>query len=187
MSASKARCAKAATGFARGTRTNATAGFSLLEALIALGIAAVCLVAIFDLQRQLVEGQRRYEAAAARAEMRRNALTMLRDVVPGTTTSGQLTAPPGLTVSWTATPISDQKINNAFPTGTGNFSVQLYRVQAQVLDGRGRRVDQFTIERLGWVVRQTTTASGAARSASTTPGGRGGAGRPGRGIGPAAR
>ena len=60
-------------------------GFSLLEALIALAIAAMAFAAIFELQHQLVDGQRRYEAAIAKADVKKNALVLIEDINPDET------------------------------------------------------------------------------------------------------
>ena len=44
------------------------AGFSLIEALVALIIAAMALAGVLELQRQLADGQQRYEPAPVVAE-----------------------------------------------------------------------------------------------------------------------
>jgi prepilin-type N-terminal cleavage/methylation domain-containing protein len=142
------------------------AGFSLLEALIALAIAAVCLAPIFDLLHQLVDGQRRHEQTLQRAQIERNALVLLRDVNPTATPQGQVQLAPDLTVSWQATAIGDAKINSGFPapaqppgrggapapvTGAGgNYTVQLYRLDTTVMRGSTPVVPSFSVEHLGW-------------------------------------
>ena len=79
------------------------AGFTLLEALVALAIAALCLIPLMSLQRTYIDGQRRHEAALKRTEIQRNALTLLREVNPTDEPEGERLLPPDLTRSWTAT------------------------------------------------------------------------------------
>jgi prepilin-type N-terminal cleavage/methylation domain-containing protein len=79
-------------------------GFSLVEALIALIIAALVLMAIFELQRQLSRDQARYEQAIAAADRRRNALVLLRDLNPTERPSGALPLSGGRVIRWTAAP-----------------------------------------------------------------------------------
>ncbi|MDB5451942.1 MAG: hypothetical protein JWO33_520 [Caulobacteraceae bacterium] len=134
------------------------AGFTLLEALVALAIAALCLIPLMTLQRTYIDGQRRHEAALLRTEVQRNALTLLREVNPTDEPEGQRVLPPDLTVSWTATPISDLKTSTGVPTGDGPFSVQLYRLDAQVTRGDQKVVPDFSVERVGWTLGQTAAA-----------------------------
>lgn len=170
------------------------AGFSLLEALIALAIAAVCLVPIFDLLHQLVDGQRRHEQTLQRAQIERNALVLLRDINPTVVPEGQIQLPPDLTVSWEATPLGDAKINTGFPapaqparpgvpapaTGAGNYTVQLYRLDARVMRGSLDVVPGFSVERMGWQLPDVAAAptagagAGAGAGRGATGGARGG-------------
>jgi prepilin-type N-terminal cleavage/methylation domain-containing protein len=139
------------------------AGFSLLEALVALAIAAVCLVPLLTLQRQVIDSERRHEATMRRAEIQRNALVLLREVNPTEDPEGQVSLPPDLTLSWTSTPISDAKLATGQPTsGDGVFTVQLYRLEAQVLKGDQPIVPPFSVERVGWQLPESQPAAPAA-------------------------
>ena len=157
------------------------AGFTLLEALVALVIAAVCLASIFELQHQLVDGQRRYERALAKAQVRRDMLTLLRDMNPQDTPSGTSSLGPNLTLRWSSQSISDNANNVGFPNGQGTFTVQLYRVLAEAVDQNGRTTDSFSLDRLGWQVLQSQTAGGGAGARGGQ--GRGGAAGAGAGAG----
>ena len=149
-----------------------TAGFTLLEALVALAIAAVCLVPLLTLQRQVIDSQRRHEATMRRAEIQRNALVLLREVNPTDQPEGQVSLPPDLTLTWTSTVISDAKLSTGQPTGgDGVFTVQLYRLDAQVLRGDRPIVPPFSVERVGWQLPESAPAP------ATGPGGGRGGGR----------
>lgn len=126
-----------------------TAGFSLLEALVALAIAGLALGAVFELQHQLVNGQRRFDAALERAEMRRNALVLIRDLNPDLTPEGEMPLPPSHLVRWTSAPLTEQQLSNSFPDGEGVFYVTLYRLSVEVIGPEGV-IDTFDVERMGW-------------------------------------
>ena len=142
------------------------AGFSLLEALVALAIAALCLIPLMSLQRTYVDGQRRHEAALQRAEIQKNALVILRQINPTDEPEGQTVMAPDLTLSWTATEISDLKTSTGFPSGDGQYQVQLFRLDASVSRGDRKVVPDFSVERVGWTLGQTA-------GATNSPAGRG--------------
>ena len=134
------------------------AGFSLLEALVALAIAALCLIPLMSLQRTYIDGQRRHEAALQRAEIQKNALTIVRQINPTDEPEGQAVLAPDLTVSWTATEISDLKTSTGVPSGDGQYQVQLYRLDVSVSRGSQKVVPDFSVERVGWTLGQVAAA-----------------------------
>lgn len=125
-------------------------GFSLIEALIALIIAAMVLMAIFELQRQLSQDQVRYEQAIAAADRRRNALVLLRDINPTQRPSGAVPLSGGRVVRWTATPLTPPRINAAYPVGQGDYEMRLWRLNVRIDNARGQASDVFELDRLGW-------------------------------------
>jgi prepilin-type N-terminal cleavage/methylation domain-containing protein len=129
-------------------------GFSLVEVLVALAIAAVGLLAILDLQRQLVDGQRRYEQALANTELQRTALTFIRDLNPMASQSGQINLPPNISITWVSQAVGDSIRNTGLPVGNGNFMVQLFQLQVQIADNRSARKRVFTVDRVGWKALQ---------------------------------
>lgn len=153
------------------------AGFSLIEALTAMAIAALCIIPLMTLQRTFLDGMRRHEAALQRAEVQRNALVLLREVNPTDEPEGTRVMPPDMTLSWTATEISDPKLSTGYPSGDGAFTVQLYRLDAQVTRGDQPVLPAFSVERVGWALGQS--AAPAAGPGAPGPGQQG----PGSGSG----
>ncbi len=143
------------------------AGFSLIEALVALAIASVCLLALFGLQRQLVSAQRRYEAATARAEAQRNVMALIRDIDPETQPEGSTALPDGEHLSWTSRPVSP--LRPALTPGgeAGPYVVRLHLVKAALTDARGAVKGVVSVERMGWrpAPRAALSPSGAGPAA----------------------
>jgi prepilin-type N-terminal cleavage/methylation domain-containing protein len=125
-------------------------GFSLVEALIALIIAALVLMAIFELQRQLSHDQARYEQAIAAADRRRNALVLLRDVNPTQRPNGALPLSGGRWMRWSAQPLTPARLNVDYPTGQGSYEMRLWRLDVRIENARGLATDSFQLDRLGW-------------------------------------
>jgi type II secretory pathway pseudopilin PulG len=126
------------------------AGFSLVEALIALIVAALVLMAIFELQRQLSHDQARYEQAMAATDRRRNALVLLRGVNPAERPAGALPLSGGRWVRWAAAPLTPARLNRDYPTGRGSYEMRLWRLDVRIETAQGRVIDAFQLDRLGW-------------------------------------
>ena len=125
-------------------------GFSLIEALVALAIASVCLLSLLGLQRQLAVSQRRYEAAVSRAETRRNILALVRDLNPSAQPEGAVALPAGERLGWTSRPLTAPRRALTASGGPGAFEVRLYEVTASLADGAGAVRDTVSVERMGW-------------------------------------
>lgn len=124
-------------------------GFSLVEALVALVVAALTLAAVFELQQQIAQSQRRYERALDRARAQENALVLLQNLNPAATPRGE-TVLGAERVRWTSTPLGREIRNAGFPSGDGAFMLRLYRVDLVVLAADGRPVTEVSVERVGW-------------------------------------
>lgn len=135
------------------------AGFTMMEALVALAIASVSFAVLFDLLHQLVDGQRRNEQTLRRAELQRNALVLLRDVNPQTEPTGEVELPPNLHLRWSSEAVTDGQTMAGYSRGSSTYYVQLYRIDAEVADAQGRVVQAFSVERLGWELPTTTTTA----------------------------
>lgn len=152
------------------------AGFTLMEALVALAIAAVVIAAVMGLQHQLIDSQIRYDATLKASNLQRDALALVKDINPVDKPEGEIPLPPDLTVSWVGEPVSEDKLTAGFPRGDGNYTATLYALTVSVQDGRGKDViPPFKVERVGWVsaneVAAAPAAPGGAPGSPTPPGG----------------
>ena len=125
-------------------------GFSLIEALVALAIASITLMAIFELQIQMARGQERAQRAITQSAMQENALALTRSINPMETPDGAITLPGGDTVRWTSIPKTRAVTNAGFPVGQGTFQVQLYTMTVSVQPAEGPPPAPLIFDRMGW-------------------------------------
>lgn len=125
-------------------------GFSLIEALVALAIASMTLMAIFELQIQMTRSQQRAALAIEQVAAQENALALTRNLNPMEQPQGRIELPDGDTIVWSAEPKSERRINAGFPVGDGAFEVQLYQVTVGVERAQGRPPAPLVFDRLGW-------------------------------------
>lgn len=125
-------------------------GFSLIEALIALAIAAMMLTALFQLQIQMARGQARAAAVLEQVSAQENALALMRDLNPMQEPAGEIVLPQGDTIRWTSAPRGRPQTNVGFPAGNGAFEVQLFTVTVEIMRPDRSPVSPLTFDRLGW-------------------------------------
>ena len=125
-------------------------GFSLIEALVALTIAAMTLTAIFELQQQMIRGQRRAADAMEQVAAQENALALTRDLNPIEEPQGVIQLPEGDTIRWSSEPNTEMRTNAGFPTGDGMFQVQLFTVTVEIERRNGRSPAPLVFDRIGW-------------------------------------
>jgi general secretion pathway protein I len=132
------------------TAVRGKAGFSLIEALVALAVAAMALTAIFALQQQLAAGQRRHEAALELVSLQRNALALTDELNPTLEPAGELGLAGGRRLRWTSTPLTPPRTQIGLDGGEGRYEMRLYRVQLIISDARGAYLGRLDFDRLGW-------------------------------------
>ena len=115
-----------------------------------MAIAAIGLTAILSLQQQLATNQARYEAVLHRLALRRAAITLVKDINPAEQPSGQLQISQNLSVTWDASPLQPLRRGIGFGGSDSQFEVGLYELTVRLNDQNQKRLDQFTVERLGW-------------------------------------
>jgi len=125
-------------------------GFSLIEALVALAIAAMTLTAIFELQIQMVRGQERAALALDQVASQENALALLHSLNPMDQPSGEVRIPNGDTIRWTSDPKDQPVTAAAFPTGDGQYQVQRFTVTVEIERPSGRSPAPMVFDRVGW-------------------------------------
>lgn len=131
-------------------RRGVRAGFSLIEALVALLIAALVLGAIFELQIQMVRGQQRAADAMDQVRAQENAVALMRSVNPMLEPEGQIELTGGDTIRWHASAKTLPKRNAGFPNGDGRFEIQLFTVTIEVQRPKGRSPGPLVFDRVGW-------------------------------------
>jgi prepilin-type N-terminal cleavage/methylation domain-containing protein len=125
-------------------------GFSLIEALVALAIAAMMLTAIFELQQQMIRGQRRAADVLEQVAAQENALALTRDLNPMEQPQGTVELPDGDVIRWTSDAKTEARVNAGFPTGDGQFQVQLFTVTVEIERRNGRSPAPLVFDRMGW-------------------------------------
>lgn len=125
-------------------------GFSLIEALVALAIASMVLMAILELQIQMARGQRRAEAAIEQVQEQENAIALVRDINPTEQPQGNVEMSRGAAVVWQARPVGQPRIGVGFPVGNGPYELQLYEVTVTIQRPQGSSPRPLVFERLGW-------------------------------------
>ena len=126
------------------------AGFSLIEALVALLVAALVLGAIFELQVQMVRGQQRATDALDQVRAQENAIALMRSVNPMAEPEGQISLEGGDVIRWSAAPKTAARRNAGFPTGDGQFDVQMFTLTVEVQRADGRSPGPLVFDRVGW-------------------------------------
>lgn len=128
----------------------ARSGFSLIEALVALAIASMTLMAIFELQIQMSRGQERATRAIEQVAVQENALALIKSINFTEQPEGRLEIPQGDIVSWTTQALTEPRQNVGYLQGQGMFEVRLYRVTIDIERRQGRSPAPLVIERMGW-------------------------------------
>ena len=142
-------------------------GFSLIEAIVALVIAALCLLAIFDLQQTFVKGEERAEHALLVSGLQSDASALMVDLNPSEQPTGVAPMAAGRRLQWTSAPLTGPRQGQGYPTGAGRFEVRLYRVQGDVLAADGQLLARVAFDRVGW---RPVVAASASSPALRTPG-----------------
>jgi Tfp pilus assembly protein PilV len=131
-----------------GVKRDARAGFSVIEALVAVAVMAIALVPLLTLQSQVTRQYTRERAIRAEIEDQRNALAVLRDVNAMRVTTGEMAIGGGHTMAWRTEPLTREA--STIPHGDKSFDVALYRIDVDVRNGRGARLNRFSVDQLGW-------------------------------------
>jgi prepilin-type N-terminal cleavage/methylation domain-containing protein len=125
-------------------------GFSLIEALVALIIAAMALAGVLELQRQLADGQARYQRALDLAGLERNAIALTADLNLTDQPRGEADLAGGRSLRWRAEPIGAPRLNTGSRQSGRAFELQLYRLTIRILGPAGQPLGQFAYDRVGW-------------------------------------
>ena len=125
-------------------------GFSLVEVLVAVAIAALAFLVLAELQSQLVRGQRAAERAERRDALDRSALALAEGLNPTEACEGELELDVDTRMFWTCEAPIGPRLVTGFPVGDGAFEVTLYEVTISLRGAQDAEMSRLVVERLGW-------------------------------------
>ena len=118
----------------------ARAGFSLLEAIVALAVIGGGLGAVYVLQAQLVTDLGRAQAAAERAQFEISAVEYVRGINPMETPEGAFALDEDWVVSWRARPLTPEQPLRTAQRNIDARSGRLYAMEITLTGPDGARV-----------------------------------------------
>lgn len=138
---------------ARANRRRGQAGFTLLEAIVALVVMATTLITLYGWLGSSTIALTRARANADALQDARSALALVETINPMRQPSGERALDP-LTVRWDAKPITDRR-NGLSQAGLPTpFDFILYDVKVEVLRDK-RPVREFQVRRVGWEIARS--------------------------------
>lgn len=134
-----------------------TAGFTLLEAIVALVLISSAGLALFGWINGNIMALTRIHDANARSEATVNVLEYMNRVNPMLSPEGK--APLGTySIQWRSRPISDVADGADYPVGTSPYQLALYSTTVSVTSERGQEWFEFQLQQVGYKkVRATRT------------------------------
>lgn len=123
-------------------------GFTLLEAIVAMAIFAVGVLALYQWQAVSLDALRRVERSALRVEAGRDALEMLRGINPMEEPRGRL-ALGDRTVDWVAEPLEPVRVGRSQAGYPSLFDLALYELDVTISDAGGE-VNRFKLRQVGF-------------------------------------
>ncbi len=125
------------------------AGFTLLEAIIAIVVLVATLVPLFVLITQVSRSAFKVDQANRQAEYETDALNIMSQVNPTLNPVGAVDLG-AYTVRWTAQPVMKPIDGSAYPTGISAFRIGLYDTKVDVVRHDGRVVVSFPLRMIGY-------------------------------------
>ena len=129
-------------------RNSRPAGFSLLEAIVAMAILASAGLALFAAMNQSVRMVERAEAARERESAQRDALAWIQTVNPALEPSGEVQLGDVL-LHWKSEPVEPPRDAAAGYLRSGLYRVGLYRMHLQLERDR-QPLAEFDVRRVGY-------------------------------------
>ncbi|WP_168198943.1 PulJ/GspJ family protein [Luteimonas granuli] len=131
------------------TSRSAQAGFTLLEAIVAMVVMGTCLLALYGWLSTNTIAVTRAQAQMRAVADARSALAAIESINPMSERSGTREIPP-LTVSWDSTPLTPTRPGISQAGMPTLFDFALYRLDVRVAR-EGAVVREFQVRRVGWV------------------------------------
>ncbi len=149
-------------------RAKPAAGFTLLEAIVAMVLIATAAMALFAWINNSFANMARIQTANARALAETNALQFVQTINPMKAPSGSTTLG-NLKVEWNARPVSDRRSNLGEAGDPGVFVVALYEIEVAVEQLPDVPRDTFLIRQLGFEREAYQIDPFSAPASGTTP------------------
>lgn len=129
------------------------AGFSLLEAIVAMTIMATSLLALYAWLSTSTLGLNRARDSALALQDARSALALIEAVNPMAEPTGVRTLAP-LEVRWTSTPLTELRHGISRSGTATQFDLRLYELDVEVRRD-GNVVREFSVRKAGWVAARS--------------------------------
>lgn len=126
------------------------AGFTLLEAIVAMVVMATSLLALYGWLSSSTIGLNRAQAQTRAVGDARSALALVETINPMSEPTGERELPP-LRVRWRSTPVAERRPGLSRIGMTTQFDFILYQVEVEVLRD-GEPVRDFSFRKAGWEV-----------------------------------
>ncbi len=127
----------------------ASAGFTLLEAIVALVIFSTAGLALFSWINQNLQVLARAQDVSEATRAKRNVLEFMSDINPMQRGAGSNDF--GIyKITWHSAEKIAPRDNSGYPAGTGSFSVALYRTSIDVTRASGARWFSFELTQAGY-------------------------------------
>lgn len=115
----------------RACRDLSAAGFTLLEAIVALVLIGATLVPLFGLLSRNLDSIRRIGESNLRNEVTLNVLALVQNVNPMEVPAGQQQLGP-YQIRWSATPLTGAVDGVGYPAGQSLFQLAMYNTRIEV-------------------------------------------------------
>ncbi|PHS27965.1 MAG: hypothetical protein COA84_02925 [Robiginitomaculum sp.] len=130
------------------TDSQGTAGFSVLEAIIAIAILSIAFLPLLELQNQMARTTIALERNEELMQAKRSALAYVRSLNPMQNPDGDIDLGTAQ-MHWQATPISEERPVLGSGGQKGRFVATLYDVKV-TLTFENQRTQSFSTHATGW-------------------------------------
>lgn len=125
------------------------AGFTLLEAIVALVLVSTLAGALYSWVNTELSSLTTIQRSVLRANLGRNALAYLEGVNPAAEPSGRFTMG-DYQASWESTLLSEMRPGSNYPRGTGLFDIGYYHTRVEITQ-QDRLVVGYDFTQVGYV------------------------------------
>lgn len=138
---------------AKGRRgTDGQAGFSVLEAIVAMAILAAVMLPLLAVQGQLAQSAQAVARADTRTALQRNTVAYISALNLDQAQTGD-TRIGSVDLEWRASAVEGPAPTWAGPGDPGRYLVTLYEVEVVGRDAESGRIHRFRFNALGWTAR----------------------------------